>query len=258
MNMTQSKMSWNGSVWTLSTGDGTGTSIAHSMTTVTKVLSALTMAGFAVSQVVQEDTSIALQGTKYAPDIARRQFLALNKPMQTGQTSGSAWTHYNPMSRAYHTLYSTSSVGESSLEDLESQQESLYRISTITEDELSSFRYDIQREVRDALHSPQDALRQYTERNVLDWLNDTCVSQRGAETPSSSGCAEFQQSPCRVHHQGDSYGTSEEQCWREVPCSSQSQTRTRRGCFVSSCKITHSSLLNYVGIFGVILFQQAF
>lgn len=229
MNTNKSKMSWNGSVWALSTGDGTGTSIAHSMTTVTRVLSALTMAGFAVSQVVQESTSIALLGTKYAPDIARKQFLALNKPMQTGQTSGSAWIHYNPMSREYHTVYSTNSDGDGSLEDLESQQESLYHISTITENELNSFRYATEREVNDALHSLQGARRQYMERNALDWLNDTCASQREAEMPSSSECVESQQSPCQVHRQGDSYGISEEQCWREVPCSSPSQTRTRRG-----------------------------
>lgn len=229
MNMNKSKVSWNGSAWTLSTEDDTGTSTAHFTTTITRVLSALTMAGFAVSQVVQEDTSIALLGTRYAPDIARKQFLALNKPMQTGQTCGSAWIHYNPMSREYRTVYSTNSDGDGSLEALESQQESLYRISTITEDELNSFRYATEREVNDALHSHQDARRQYMARNALGWLNDTSASQREAEMQSSSECVESQQSHCQVHHQGDSYGISEEQCWTEVPCSSQSQTRTRQG-----------------------------
>lgn len=226
MNTNKSKMSWNGSVWTLSSGDGTGTSIAHSMTTVTRVLSALTMAGFAVSQVVQEDTSIALQGVKFAQDTARKQFLALNKPMQTGQTSGSAWTHYNPTSREYHTAYSTNWDGEHSLEDLESQAESLYHTLARTEAELSSSRYDTLTEVSDALHSLQAARRHYMERNASESLRNTCASQREAETRSSSECVESQQSQSHQPQAVTYYGSSQGFVSSEEPYSWQSAIET--------------------------------
>jgi len=141
MNTNKLKLSWNGSDWTQSIEGDTGTSIALFTTTTTNLLSVLTMAGFAVSQVVLENTSTLSLDMKYAPDIAKKQHekLASN---EIGQICGSVSTHWNPMSREWTTTTSTNSGGDGFLVDSECLQESLYRISTTIEDEWNSFRCD--------------------------------------------------------------------------------------------------------------------
>ena len=228
MTMTKLKLSWNGSDWIQSIEGDTGTSIAHSMTTITSLLSALTMVGFAVLQAVQEDTSIVLLDTKYAPDIARKQFLALNKPMQTGQTSGSVSIHYNPMSREYQATYSTDLDGVGSQVDSVFLQEYSSLTSTRTEARSNSSRSDTTIQIED-LPSLQDARRQYMVRNALDSLRGISASQRGAETQSSSECAESQRSQSQVPHQVTYYGNSAGYVSSEEPFSWQYQIETKRG-----------------------------
>ena len=195
MTMTKLKLSWNGSDWVQSIEGDTGTSTAHSMTTITSLLSALTMAGFAVLQVVQEDTSIVLLDTKYAPDIARKQFLALNKLTQTGQTSGSASIHYNPMSREYQATCSTDLDGVGSQVDSVFLQEYSSLTSTRTEARSNSSRSDTMTLIEDLL-SRQDALQRFMDENACDTPVNTCALPRGAEIQLSSECAEY----LRLHY----------------------------------------------------------
>ena len=155
--MSKLKMSWTGSDWTLSGEEDTGTSTALFTKTAINLLSVLTMGGFVASQVVQEGTSIHLLGTKYAPDIANRQRLKLNNV--TGQTSGSAWIHYNPMSREYHTACLTNLDGDGFLVDSGCLRESLYHISARTEARSNSSRSDTTIQIED-LPSLQDARRE--------------------------------------------------------------------------------------------------
>lgn len=228
MNMNKLKLSWNGSDWTQSIEGDTGTSTVPSTKTVISLLSALTMAGFAVSQVVLEDTSTHLLGLKYAPDIANKQRLKLNNLQnKIGQTSGSAWTHYNPMLKEYHTVYSTNSDGVGSQEVSVSLQGYSSLTSTRTEAEWSSFRSDTTTQTEDS-PSLQDVRRQYMVRNALDSLRDTSALQREAETQSSSGCVVYQQSQYQVPHQVTYYGNSAGYVPSEEPFSWQYQTGTRR------------------------------
>ena len=225
-NMTKLKMNWTGSDWTLSSVEDTGTSIAHSTKTITSLLSALTMAGFAVSQVVQEDTLTHLLGLKYAPDIANRQRLKLNNLQdKTGQTSGSVSTLWNPMSRVCQQVYSTNLDGVVFQVDSVFLQEYSSLTSTRTETRSNSSRSDTTTQTED-LPSLQDARRQYMVRNALSTLNDTSASQREAETQSSSECVESQPSHCQAHRPGIYYGTSDAFCWSEEPFSWQSATET--------------------------------
>lgn len=234
------KLNWKGSDWTLSTEEDTGSSTAPSMTTVINQLSALMMAGFTVSRVVLDDTSIQLLGTKYAPDTANKQRLKLNKITATGLTSGSASIRYNPMSREWTVTSSTSTDGDGSLVDLASQQESLYHISTITENELNFFRSDMNQEIRDVSHSLQDARRHYMEENALRNLVNTSASQRGAETQSSSECVESQQSPSRQPHQVTYYGNSQGYVSSDEPFLWQSPTETTQETNSSTIWTSHT------------------
>ena len=228
MNTTKLKVSWTGSDWTLNIEEDTGTFIAPSMTTIISLLSALTMGGFAALLVVQEGTSIHLLDMKYAPDIANKQRLKLNQlTWETGQTSGSAWTHYNPMSREYQVVSSTNLDGVGSQVDSVYLQESSYLTSTMTEPQWSSFRSGTTVEIED-LPSLQDARHEYMVRNALDWLNDTSASQREAAMQSSYECVESQQSQYHQRHQAVYYGTSDAVCSSEEPYLWQSQIETRQ------------------------------
>jgi len=226
--MNKLKLSWNGSDWAQSIEGDTGTSTVPSTKTVISLLSALTMAGFAVSQVVLEDTSTHLLELKYAPDIANKQRLKLNNLQdKIGQTSGSAWTHYNPMLKEYHTVYSTNSDGVGSQEVSVSLQGYSSLTSTRTEAEWSSFRSDTTTQTEDSL-SLQDVRRRYMVRNALDSLKNTSASQREAEIQSSSECAESQQSHYQVPHRVTYYGSSVGYVSSEEPFSWQSATETRQ------------------------------
>ena len=227
MNMTKLKLSWNGSGWTQSIEGGTGTSTVHSMKTATNLLSALTMAGFAVSQVVLDDTSTHLLELKYAPDIANKQRLALNRINATGQTSGSVSIHWNPMLREYRYQYSTNSDGVGSQVDSVFLQEYSSLTSTRTEARSNSSRSDTTTQTED-LPSLQDVRRQYMVRNALDSLRDTSASQREVETQSSSECVESQQSQYQVPHQVTYYRNSAGYVSSEEPFSWQYRTGTRR------------------------------
>ena len=234
------KMSWTGSAWALYTEGDTGTSTAHFTMTATRVLSALTMAGFAVSQAVQEGTSILLVGVKSSVDIANKQRIALNKvPLQTGQTSGSASTQWSTISRVSQNEYLTNWDGELSQEDLESLREYSYHTLTTTEVELNSSRYDTLTEASAVSHSLQDARREYMERNALEWLNNTSVSQREVETQSSSECVESQQSLSPQQQVVHYYGTSQGFVSSEEPYSWQSAIETRQG---TSSSITYGDI----------------
>ena len=222
------KMNWNGSDWTLNIEEDTGISIVHFTKTVISLLSALTMAGFAVSQVVHDGTSTHLLGLKYAPDTANRQRLKLNNLQdKIGQTCGSASTHWNPMSRACQQVYSTNLDGVGFQVDSVYQQEYSSPTSTRTEARSNSSRSDTTIQIED-LPSLQDARRQYMVRNALDSLRGISASQRGAETQSSSECVESQRSHCQAHRPGIYYGTSDAFCWSEEPFSWQSATETRQ------------------------------
>lgn len=226
--MTKLKMNWTGSDWTLNIEEDTGTSIAHFTKIATSLLSALTMAGFAVSQVAHDGTLTHLLGLKYAPDIANKQRLKLNNLQdKTGQTSGSAWIHYNPMSREYHTAYSTNSDGDGFQADSVFLQEYSSLISTRTEARSNSSRSDMMTQTED-LPSLQDARQQYMVRNALDSLNDTCASRRVAETQSSSECVESQQLQSLQPHQVTYYGSSAGFVSSEEPFSWQSATGMRQ------------------------------
>ena len=228
MSMNKLKLSWKDLDWTLVTEGDTGTSTAHFMKTAISLLSALTMAGFAVSQVVREDTSTHLLGLKYAPGIANRQRLRLNNLQdKIGQTSGSAWTHCNPLSRECHTVYSTNLDGVGSQEVSVSLQGYSSLTSTRTEAQWSSFRSDTTTQTED-LPSLQDARRQYMVRNALDSQNEIYASPRGADMQSSSGCVEYQQSQYQVPHQVTYYGNSAGYVPSEEPFSWQYQTGTRQ------------------------------
>ena len=226
--MTKLKMNWTGSDWTLNIEEDTGTSIAHFTKIATSLLSALTMAGFAASQVAHDGTSTHLLGLKYAPDIANKQRLKLNNLQnKTGQTSGSVSIHWNPMSREYQQVCSTNLDGVGSQVDSVYLQEYSSLTSTRTEARLNSSRSDTTTQTED-LPSLQDARRQYMVRNALDSLNDTSASQRVVGTQSSSECVESQPSHCQAHRPGIYYGTSDAFCWSEEPFSWQSATEMRQ------------------------------
>lgn len=190
MTMTKLKLSWSGSDWTLSIEGDTGTSIAHSMTTITRVLSALEMGGFAVLLAVQEGTSIHLLGTKYAPATASNQRLALNRINATGQTFGSVSTHYNPMLRECQSQFSTNLDGVGSQEASVSLQGYSSHTSTRTEARLNSSRLDTTTLIEDLLLR-QDALQRFMDENACDTLVNTCALPREAEIQLSSECVEY-------------------------------------------------------------------
>lgn len=160
------KMSWNGSDWTQSIEGDTGTSIAHFTTTTTKVLYALTMDGFAVLQVVLEGTSILSLDTRYAPSIAKKQRRKLRNSM-IGPICGSVSTYWNPMSREYRMVTSTSSDGDGSQEVLVYRPESS-SLTLTNQGRLWSFsRSDmIQMLLDEGLLSPQDVPQEFMERSV--------------------------------------------------------------------------------------------
>ena len=165
MNTNKLKLSWNGSDWTQSIEGDTGTSIALFTTTTTSLLSVLTMVGFAVLQVVLEDTSIHSLDMKYAPDIARKQHEKLGNN-EIGLICGSVSTYWNPMSREYRSVISTNLDGDGSQEVLVYHPESSSPISTTVEQVLSSSRFDTLTEATAVLRSLQAVHQQFTERSV--------------------------------------------------------------------------------------------
>ena len=223
------KLNWKGSDWTLSTEGDTGSFTALSMTTVINQLSALMMAGFTVSRVVLDDTSIQLLGTRYAPDTANKQRLKLNKITATGLTSGSASIHYNPLSREWTITSSTNTDGDGSQVDSVYLQEYSSLTSMRTEAESSSSRCDMNQEIRDVSRSLQDARRRYMEENALRNLVNTSASQREVETQSSSECAGYQQLRSRQPHQVTYYGNSQGYVSSDEPFLWRSPTVTTQG-----------------------------
>lgn len=223
--MSKLKMSWTGSDWTLSGEEDTGTSTAPFTKTAINLLSVLTMGGFVASQVVQEGTSIHLLDMRYAPDIANRQRLKLNNV--TGQTCGSAWIHYNPTSREYHTMCSTNLDGDGFLVDSECLQESLYLTSARTEARSNSSRSGTMTQTEDSLSLP-DVRPEYMERNVSRAQSDTSASQRVAETQLSSECVESLLSRARRLLREHFSGTLAEPALREESSLLQSPIEMRQ------------------------------
>lgn len=160
------KMNWNGSDLSLITEEDIGTFTAPSTTIETNQLCALMMAGFAVSQGALGDTSTPFLDVKFAPDIAKRQLKQLNRKMSTGQTSGSVSTHWNPMLREWTTFTSTDSDGDGSQVVLAYQPESLYHISTVTEDEWISSRCDTITQARMVADSLS---HQVVDQEFMEW-----------------------------------------------------------------------------------------
>ena len=160
------KMNWNGSDLSLDIEGDTGTSIAHSMTTVISQLFVSMMGGFAVSQAVLGDTSTPYLDMKYAPTLANAQMQMIMEKFVTGQTSGSVSMCWNPMSREWTTTTSTGSDGVGSREDSESHQESSSHTSTRTERRSSSSRYGTLTEALAVLRSHRVVDQQFMERSV--------------------------------------------------------------------------------------------
>lgn len=160
------KMNWNGSDLSLDIEEDTGTSIAHSMTTVISQLFVSMMGGFAVSQAVLGDTSTPYLDMKYAPTLANAQMQMIMEKFVIGQTSGSVSMCWNPMSREWTTTTSTDSDGVGSQEGSESHQESSSHTSTQTERRSSSSRFGTLTEALAVLRSHRVVDQQFMERSV--------------------------------------------------------------------------------------------